>query len=99
MCNFITAVLNYKYNVGDPPCGHVFQQTGTIFELIQDIVKTNGLTKVFTSCKESNILGKIHPPLRPCFSTNRNNFELVLDIIGSNFLSKLHEDRTINVAS
>ncbi|KAH3833811.1 hypothetical protein DPMN_107127 [Dreissena polymorpha] len=28
-----------------PPCGHVFQQTGTIFELIQDIIKTNVLTK------------------------------------------------------
>ncbi|KAH3881635.1 hypothetical protein DPMN_005561 [Dreissena polymorpha] len=28
-----------------PPGGHVFQQTGTIFDLIQDMIKPNLLTK------------------------------------------------------
>ncbi|KAH3863565.1 hypothetical protein DPMN_026554 [Dreissena polymorpha] len=50
-----------------PLGGHVFPQTGTIFELIQDIIGTNHLTKVLTSKNapppdiiRTNLLTKFH---------------------------------------
>ncbi|KAH3887480.1 hypothetical protein DPMN_011497, partial [Dreissena polymorpha] len=69
------------------PGGHVFKATKTIFELIQDIIGTNLLTKFHDDLKinvTSRVLTrKIAPP----------------HIIGMNLLTEFHEDRTINVAS
>ncbi|KAH3815248.1 hypothetical protein DPMN_143770 [Dreissena polymorpha] len=86
------------------PGGHVFKATKTIFDLIQDVIGTNLLTK-FHDDRKINVtsrvltrfyyshIRKIAPPLWwPCFSTNRH-------IIGINLLTEFHEDRTINVAS
>ncbi|KAH3798895.1 hypothetical protein DPMN_152498 [Dreissena polymorpha] len=71
-----------------PPGGHVFQPTGIIFELVQDIIGINLLTK------------KNAPPLcSHVFQANVIIFELIQDIIETNLLTKFHEDWTINVAS
>ncbi|KAH3874180.1 hypothetical protein DPMN_037422 [Dreissena polymorpha] len=75
-----------------PPTGsHVFQATGTIFELVQNIIGTNLLTKFHndhTINMASRLLTrkKATPPGRPHIS-------------GTNLLTKFHEDRKINVAS
>ncbi|KAH3697146.1 hypothetical protein DPMN_084634 [Dreissena polymorpha] len=65
----------------------------TIFELIQDIIGTNLLTKF-----HDDLLSP-----RPCgghvFQPTGIIFKLVQDIIGMNLLTEFHEDRTINVAS
>ncbi|KAH3846433.1 hypothetical protein DPMN_088734 [Dreissena polymorpha] len=87
-----------------PPGDHVFQATGTIFELVQDIIGTNLLTKFhddWTINMASRVLTKKNatPPWRPCFSANKTIFELIKDIIGTNLVTKFHDDRTINVAS
>ncbi|KAH3892820.1 hypothetical protein DPMN_016950 [Dreissena polymorpha] len=67
---------------------HVFQPTGIIFELIQDINGMNLLTK------------KNAPPLGSLFfQANIIIFELIQDTIETNLLTKFHEDWTINVAS
>ncbi|KAH3717180.1 hypothetical protein DPMN_059960 [Dreissena polymorpha] len=59
------------------PGGYVFQQKGTIFELIQDIIRTNPHIK------------KCPAPWRPCFSTNLNHFKLIQYIIRTNVLTKV----------
>ncbi|KAH3713246.1 hypothetical protein DPMN_073033 [Dreissena polymorpha] len=60
-----------------PPGGHVFQPTGIIFELIQDIM--NLLTK------------KSAPPLGShVFRANVTIFKLIQDIIETNLLTKFH---------
>ncbi|KAH3794967.1 hypothetical protein DPMN_148509 [Dreissena polymorpha] len=67
---------------------HVFQPTGIIFELVQDIIGMNLLTE------------KNDPPLGShVFQAKVTIFELIQDIIGTNLLRKFHEDRKINVAS
>ncbi|KAH3879752.1 hypothetical protein DPMN_003658 [Dreissena polymorpha] len=66
----------------DPPCGHVFQQTRTIFKLIQDIIKTN-LTKFY----EDWTINVTFKSVKTVFI--RKNFLPT----GSHF----HEDQTINV--
>ncbi|KAH3881189.1 hypothetical protein DPMN_005112 [Dreissena polymorpha] len=70
---------------------HVFQAKVTIFELIQDIIGTNHLSKFHEDRKiivASRVLTRKNapPPWRPY-------------IIGMNLLTKFYEDRTINVAS
>ncbi|KAH3836729.1 hypothetical protein DPMN_110103 [Dreissena polymorpha] len=67
--------------------GHVFQATGTNFELAQDIIGTYLLTK-FHNDRTINMASReiVTPPWRPY-------------IIGTNRLTKVHDDRTINVAS
>ncbi|KAH3891054.1 hypothetical protein DPMN_015145 [Dreissena polymorpha] len=71
-----------------PPGGHVFQPTGIIFELVQDIIGMNLLTK------------KNAPPLGShVFQAKVTIFKLIKDISGTNLLSKFHEDRKINVTS
>ncbi|KAH3825618.1 hypothetical protein DPMN_127499 [Dreissena polymorpha] len=74
-----------------PTGGHVFQATGTIFELVKNIIETNLLTKFHDDCTintASRVLTRknANPPWRPY-------------IIGTNHLTKFHDDRTINVAS
>ncbi|KAH3810635.1 hypothetical protein DPMN_139029 [Dreissena polymorpha] len=84
--NVASRVLTRKN--APPPGGHVFQPTGIIFKLIQDIIGMNLLTK------------KNVPPLGShVFQANVNIFELIQDIIETNLLYKFHEDWTINVAS
>ncbi|KAH3809197.1 hypothetical protein DPMN_137558 [Dreissena polymorpha] len=86
------------------PGGHVFKATKPIFELIQDIIGTNLLTKFHDDRKiivTSRVLTrKNSPPLGShVFQAKVTIFELIKDISGTNLLSKFHEDRKINVAS
>ncbi|KAH3747507.1 hypothetical protein DPMN_181934 [Dreissena polymorpha] len=76
-----------------PTGGHVFQATGTTFELVQNIIVTNLLTKFHDDRKMPRPLGgHVFPPTGTIF-------ELIQNIIGTNYLTKFHDDRTINVAS
>ncbi|KAH3699151.1 hypothetical protein DPMN_074105 [Dreissena polymorpha] len=71
-----------------PPGGHVFQPTGTIFQLIQDSIGTNLLTKFHDN---RTINKKCPSRWRSCFSSN--------NIVVMNLLTKFHKDQwTINVA-
>ncbi|KAH3894111.1 hypothetical protein DPMN_018269 [Dreissena polymorpha] len=98
--------MNYKCNF------YRANKTGTIFERIQDIIKTNVLTKCYEDCtineqeglKGPNIIGG------HVFEATKTIFELIQVIIKTNLLTKVlkkknapppkfHEDRTINVAS
>ncbi|KAH3877183.1 hypothetical protein DPMN_001042 [Dreissena polymorpha] len=93
------------------PGGHVFQPTGIIFELVQDIIGMNLLTKFHedqTINVASRVLTRFYyshirknaPPLGShVFQANVTIFELIQDIIETNLLTKFHEDWTINVAS
>ncbi|KAH3809591.1 hypothetical protein DPMN_137965 [Dreissena polymorpha] len=76
-----------KLNTAPPPGSHIFQRTGTIFQLKQHIIKTNILTQLHEDWA-LNVT-----------STVFTSFELSRGINGSNVLTKFHEDRTINVAS
>ncbi|KAH3883590.1 hypothetical protein DPMN_007550 [Dreissena polymorpha] len=67
-----------------PTGGHVFQATGTIFELFHDDRTINTASRVLTS--------HVFPPTATIF-------KLIKDIIGINHLTKFHDDRTKNVAS
>ncbi|KAH3846394.1 hypothetical protein DPMN_088695 [Dreissena polymorpha] len=69
---------------GPPPGGHVFQPTGIIFELAQDIIGINLLTK-FHEDWTINVVSRVKyaPPLGS----------------HTNLLTKFHEDWTVNVAS
>ncbi|KAH3834295.1 hypothetical protein DPMN_107615 [Dreissena polymorpha] len=71
-----------------PTPSHVVQAKVTIFELIQDIIETNLLSKK-----------NAPPPGGHVFQPTGIIFELIQDIIGMNLLTKFHEDQTINVAS
>ncbi|KAH3861206.1 hypothetical protein DPMN_024133 [Dreissena polymorpha] len=97
-----------------PLCSHVFQESITIFELIQYIIETNLLTKfpedwtinvasrVLTRFYYSNILPykvKFTHLGSHVFQANLTIFELIRDIIKTNLLTKFLEDWTINVAS
>ncbi|KAH3727134.1 hypothetical protein DPMN_053059 [Dreissena polymorpha] len=95
-----------------PPLGsHIFQPTGIIFELVQDIIGMNLLTKFHedqTINEASRVLTRFYyshikknaPPLgsNVC-QANITIFELIQDIIETNLLTKFHEDWTINLAS
>ncbi|KAH3808836.1 hypothetical protein DPMN_137195 [Dreissena polymorpha] len=76
-----------------PLGGHVFQPTGTIVELIQEIIGTILGTKM-------NLRLKNAPPSGGHgFQATRTIFKLVQDIIATNLLTTFHDDQTINVAS
>ncbi|KAH3859561.1 hypothetical protein DPMN_102378 [Dreissena polymorpha] len=83
---------------------HVFQANVTILELIQDIIKTNLLTK-FHKDWTINVASRVFtrknalPSGGHVFQPTGIIFELVQDIIGMNLLTKFHEDQTKNVAS
>ncbi|KAH3820630.1 hypothetical protein DPMN_122376 [Dreissena polymorpha] len=85
------------------PGGHIFKQTGYIFVHIQNIIKTNILSKLhedWTINFFTIIRKNAPPPGGHVFQPTRTIFELVQDIIGTIILvSKFHEDQTINVAS
>ncbi|KAH3715829.1 hypothetical protein DPMN_058542 [Dreissena polymorpha] len=95
-----------------PPLGsHVFQAKATIFELIQDIIGTNHLSKfheewtinvayrVLTRFYNSHINKNTPPPGDHVFQPTGIIFELIQDMIGINLLTKFHEDWAINVVS
>ncbi|KAH3872177.1 hypothetical protein DPMN_035392 [Dreissena polymorpha] len=87
-----------------PTGGHVFQATGTTFELVKNIIGTNLLTKFYddrTMNMASRVLTRKNatPLGGHVFPPTGTIFELIQDIIGTNHLTKFHDDRTINVAS
>ncbi|KAH3739507.1 hypothetical protein DPMN_046159 [Dreissena polymorpha] len=94
-----------------PPGGHVFQPTGIVFELVQDIIGMNLMTKfhedltinvasrVLTRFYYSHIRKNAPPLCSHVFQANVTIFELIQDINKKNLLTKFHEDRTINVTS
>ncbi|KAH3882392.1 hypothetical protein DPMN_006330 [Dreissena polymorpha] len=84
--NVASRVLTKKN--APPPGGHVFKATKSIFELIQDIIGTNLLTKFHDDRMTSRVLTRKNAP-PPRWPYN----------IGMNLLTEFHEDRTINVAS
>ncbi|KAH3871912.1 hypothetical protein DPMN_035127 [Dreissena polymorpha] len=74
----------------------IFRPTVTIFELIQDIIGTNLLTKFH----EDQTLNKKMPrPGGHVFQATGTIFKLVQNIIRTNLLTKFHDDLTINVTS
>ncbi|KAH3829111.1 hypothetical protein DPMN_131099 [Dreissena polymorpha] len=93
--------------------GHVFQPTGIIFKLVQDIIGVNVLTKKnapplgshfyedWTINMASRVLTRKNapPPGGHVFQPTGIIFELVQDIIGVYLLTKFHEDWAINVVS
>ncbi|KAH3883962.1 hypothetical protein DPMN_007932 [Dreissena polymorpha] len=87
-----------------PPWGHVFQPTGIIFDLFQDIIGTNLVTK-FHDNRTINVASRVltrknAPPYGGnVFQPTGTIFKLVQDIIGTILLTKFHDDQTINVAS
>ncbi|KAH3816492.1 hypothetical protein DPMN_118008 [Dreissena polymorpha] len=86
--------LYYTRKNAPPPGGHVFQPISIIFELVQDIVGMNLLTK-FNEDQIKNVA----PIVKNAFQANITIFKLIQDIIETNLLTKFHEDWTINVAS
>ncbi|KAH3738469.1 hypothetical protein DPMN_045103 [Dreissena polymorpha] len=87
------------------PRGHVFKTTGTIFELVREIIGTHCLTKFHedrTINVASRVLKRENAPPPDIIGTHlltKTIFLLVQDIIGTNVLTKFHEVWTIYVAS
>ncbi|KAH3850116.1 hypothetical protein DPMN_092522 [Dreissena polymorpha] len=75
--------------------GNVFQQTEYIFGHIQNIIKTNILTKFHKDWTKNE---KCPAPGRHIFQPTGRIVQHVKDIIRTNFGSKFHEYQTINVA-
>ncbi|KAH3787068.1 hypothetical protein DPMN_165187 [Dreissena polymorpha] len=87
--------------IATPPGSHVFQPTGTIFELVQDIIRTNVLTK-FHEDWTINLTSTVKtapPPGGHVFLPTGTIFELVKDFIGTHVPTKFHDDWTKNVTS
>ncbi|KAH3872450.1 hypothetical protein DPMN_035666 [Dreissena polymorpha] len=107
--NVASIVLTRKN--APPTGGHVFQPTDIIFVLFQDIIGMNLLTKFHEDWKinvASRVITRFYyshirknaPPLGShVFQANVTIFALIQNIIETNFLTKFHEDWTINVAS
>ncbi|KAH3840832.1 hypothetical protein DPMN_114288 [Dreissena polymorpha] len=79
----------------------VFQPTGTIFELVQDIIRPNVLTK-FHEDWTINLTSTVKtalPPSGHVFLPTGTIFELVKDFIGTHVPTKFHDDWTKNVTS
>ncbi|KAH3838584.1 hypothetical protein DPMN_111992 [Dreissena polymorpha] len=99
--NVLLYIYSHIRKNAPPPGGHVFKPTGIIFELVQDIIGMNLLTKfhedwtinVASRMKDAPTLGS------HIFQAKVTIFELIQDISGTNLLSKFHEDRKINVTS
>ncbi|KAH3876897.1 hypothetical protein DPMN_000749 [Dreissena polymorpha] len=69
------------------------------FTLVQDIIRTNLLTK-FHEDRTLNVVSRENalPPGGHVFQPTGTIFKLVQDIIGTNLLTKFHDDQTINVS-
>ncbi|KAH3792698.1 hypothetical protein DPMN_146197 [Dreissena polymorpha] len=90
-----------------PPGDHVFQPTGIIFELVQDIIGMNRLTKLHED-RTINVASRVKnaPPLgNHVFQANTNlltqfHGDCTINVASrTNLLTKFHDDWTINVAS
>ncbi|KAH3814704.1 hypothetical protein DPMN_143212 [Dreissena polymorpha] len=88
-----------------PPIGsHVFQANRIIFEVIQDIIENNRLTK-FHEDWTINVASRVFTrkkfpaPGGHVFKATITIFELIQDIIGTNLQTKFYDDRKINVTS
>ncbi|KAH3696591.1 hypothetical protein DPMN_084067 [Dreissena polymorpha] len=80
----------YVINKNASPPGHVFKTTGTILELVREIIETHCLTK-FHEDRTINVASKVKnaPPLGAnVFQPTRTIFELAQDIIGTHLLTK-----------
>ncbi|KAH3859303.1 hypothetical protein DPMN_102021 [Dreissena polymorpha] len=86
-------IIKTKMKNAQPPGSHVFQQTGIIFELIHDIIRTNVETHSYEDWT-IHVSSRVH-----VFQQTRTILELVQAIIGTHVLTKFYEDWTINVAS
>ncbi|KAH3775881.1 hypothetical protein DPMN_177291 [Dreissena polymorpha] len=76
------------------PGSHVFQPTGIIFELVQDIIRMNLLTK-FHEDRTINVASRMKhaPPLYShVFQANVTIFELIQDIIETNLNSHIRKN-------
>ncbi|KAH3827651.1 hypothetical protein DPMN_129591 [Dreissena polymorpha] len=99
--NVASRVLTRK---NAPPLGsHVFQANIIIFELIQDIIETNLLTK-FHEDWTINVASRPYKEKCPIpgghvFKPTKTIFKLMQDIIGTHLLTKFHDDRKKNVTS
>ncbi|KAH3792249.1 hypothetical protein DPMN_145740 [Dreissena polymorpha] len=85
------------------PGGHVFQQTETMFELIQDIIITNKINvtsriKTARPLDSPGLLKKDWKKVTPSVKTE-TILEIVLDIIEINVLTKFNKDWTIKMTS
>ncbi|KAH3867877.1 hypothetical protein DPMN_031014 [Dreissena polymorpha] len=80
--------------------GYGFQQTITIFKLVQDIIGTNLLTK-FHDDWTINVASRENAksPGGYVFQPTGIILKIVQDIIGTNLVTMFHEDQAINVAS
>ncbi|KAH3819607.1 hypothetical protein DPMN_121346, partial [Dreissena polymorpha] len=81
-----------------PPGGHVFQPTGTIFELILYIIRTNILTKLHKDRTINPYKEKCSSLGSHVFQPTGTIYQVVQDIIGTYLLTMFHEDRKRNVA-
>ncbi|KAH3825304.1 hypothetical protein DPMN_127178 [Dreissena polymorpha] len=114
MASRVLTRIYYSHNRKNAPPlgGHVFQQAGIVFELVQDIVEMNLLTKKNAPPLGSHVLENkknvasraltrknAPPPGGHVFQPTGIIFQLFQDIIGVNLVTKFHEDWTINVAS
>ncbi|KAH3784660.1 hypothetical protein DPMN_162623 [Dreissena polymorpha] len=103
-----------RKNAPPPPGSLFFQANIIIFKLIQDIIKTNLLTKfhedwtinvasrVFTRFYYSHIKPykeKCPAPGGHVFKATKTIFKLIQDNIGTNLLTKFHDDQKLNVTS
>ncbi|KAH3874336.1 hypothetical protein DPMN_037578 [Dreissena polymorpha] len=80
---------------------HVFQPTGIIFQLVQDIIEINLLTE-FHEDRTINVASRVKnaPPLGGhVFQAKVTILELIQEIIKTNLLTKFHQDWTLNVTS
>ncbi|KAH3750723.1 hypothetical protein DPMN_185254 [Dreissena polymorpha] len=106
--NVVSRVLTRFYyshiRKNAPPLGsHFFQANIIIYELIQDIIETNLLTK-FHEDWPINVASRVltrfyYSHGGHVFKATKIIFELIQDIIGTNLLTKFHDDRKINVVS
>ncbi|KAH3692030.1 hypothetical protein DPMN_194906 [Dreissena polymorpha] len=83
MMNIVLCMTKRK---NAPPPGHVFKTTGTIFELVRDIIGIHCLTK-FHEVRTLNVGSKVH-----VFNTAKRKNALPPDIIGTHLLIKFHDD-------
>ncbi|KAH3848928.1 hypothetical protein DPMN_091313 [Dreissena polymorpha] len=97
-------MIGHKLKTVPPTSGHVFQQTGTTFELNQHIIKATILTKfhenwaknvtsrVFTCFHYIHIEKNAPPTGSHVFSPIWTIFELIRDIYKTNVLTNFHDD-------
>ncbi|KAH3826540.1 hypothetical protein DPMN_128446 [Dreissena polymorpha] len=99
--------MNILTKKNTPPTGgHVFQPTGTFFELVQEdqsINQTINVASRFHDNRTKNVASRVltrknaPPPGGKVSQPTRTILDFIQDIIRINLLTEVHEDRTINV--